>query len=122
MEPPQGGAATEPSRLALYGPQEQEKMLRLLREKGLQTLLSGDTLEERNDGEQALLRPAQLGADENAKASERQDGGTVAVPPENMCRTNIPLPFIGRQWWEIPWRQVITCWQNSGGSLSIKVR
>ena len=88
----------------------------------MQTPLSGDTLEERNDGEQALLRPAQLGADENAKASERQDGGTVAVPPENMCRTNIPLPFIGRQWWEIPWRQVITCWQNSGGSLSIKVR
>ena len=58
VEPPQGGAATEPSRLALYGPQEQEKMLRLLRKKGLQTLLSGDTLEERNDGGQALLRLA----------------------------------------------------------------
>ena len=70
VESPQGGAATEPSRPALYGPREQEKMLRLLREKGLQTLLSGDTLEERNDGGQALLRLAKLGADENAKASE----------------------------------------------------
>ncbi len=55
-------------------------MLRLLREKGLQTLLSGDTLEERNDGGQALLRLARLGADENAKASEGQDDGTEYEP------------------------------------------
>ena len=80
VEPPQGGAATEPSRLALYGPREQEKMLRLLREKGLQTLLSGDTLEERNDGGQALLRLARLDADENAKASEGQDERTEYEP------------------------------------------
>ena len=57
VEPPQGGAATEPSRLALYGPQEQEKMLRLLREKGLQTPFSGDTLNQKSGDGRALLRP-----------------------------------------------------------------
>ena len=70
MEPPQGGAATEPSRLALYGPQEQEKMLRLLREKGLQTPFSGDTLNQKSGDGRASLRLARTGADENAKASE----------------------------------------------------
>ena len=55
-------------------------MLRLLREKGLQTLLAGDTLEERNDGGQALLRLARLGTDENAKASEGQDERTEYEP------------------------------------------
>ena len=39
-------------------------------------MLSGDTLEERNEDGQALLRLARLGTDENAKASEGQDGGT----------------------------------------------
>ena len=48
----------------------------------MQTPFSGDTLEERNDGGQTLLRLARLGADENAKASEEQGGGTVDAPPE----------------------------------------
>ena len=51
-------------------PQEQEKMLRLLREKGLQTPLSGDTLNQKSGDGRASLRLARTGADENAKASE----------------------------------------------------
>ena len=57
VESPQGGAATEPSRPALYGPREQEKMLRLLREKGLQTPFVGDTLNPKSGDGRALLRP-----------------------------------------------------------------
>ena len=46
----------------------------------MQTPLLGDTLEERNEDGQAPLRRARLGADENAKASEGQGGGTEYEP------------------------------------------
>ena len=45
-------------------------MLRLLREKGLQTPFSGDTLNQKSGDGRAPLRLARTGADENAKASE----------------------------------------------------